>query len=107
MRLFIYALLFIFFIACKKNESTQTITTCDPTISYKNKVKAIFVANCTSSGCHDGNPLPSLADYLTAHDAALQIKSAVSTGVMPKNATLAPLDKAAIICWLENGAQNN
>jgi hypothetical protein len=107
MRLITFCLIIVFFISCKKNESTQSIIVCDPTISYKNKVKALFVANCTSSGCHDGNPLPSLADYLTAHDAALQIKSAVSSGVMPKNATLNPQDKAAIICWLENGAQNN
>lgn len=102
-----YILIFCTFWGCKKNDTAQTITLCDPSTSYKNKVKAILISNCTSSGCHDGNPLPSLADYLTAHDAAQQIKTAVSNGVMPKNATMNATDKAALICWLQNGAQNN
>ncbi len=85
----------------------KTPVLCTPAISYSGKVKAILVANCASSGCHDGNPLPSLADYITAHDAATQIKSAVNSGVMPKNAVLSQSDKSAITCWIENGAQNN
>jgi hypothetical protein len=99
----IFFLLLLF--GCTKNDTS--VTTCDSTISYKTTVKQIFVASCSYSGCHDGNNLPSLADYLTAHDAANQIKTAVINGVMPKNATLAATDKAAIICWINNGAQNN
>jgi hypothetical protein len=95
-----------FLLGCSKTDSSTT-SVCDPSISYKNTVKQIFVANCSSSGCHDGNNLPSLADYSTAHDAANQIKTAVANGVMPKNATLSATDKAAIICWINNGAQNN
>jgi len=107
MKFRIFAIVMIFFISCKKNESLQTTLSCNSSISYKSKVKAIFVANCTSYGCHDGNALPSLADYLTAHDAAIQIKSAVNSGVMPKNSVLSQSDKSAITCWIENGAQNN
>ena len=103
----IFCFVIFFLISCKKNELVQTAVSCNPSISYSTKVKAIFVANCTSAGCHDGNPLPSLADYLTAHDAATQIKSAVNSGVMPKNAVLSQSDKSAISCWIENGAQNN
>jgi hypothetical protein len=90
---------------CTKNDTTSSI--CDPSISYKTTIKQIFVSGCSSAGCHDGNNLPSLADYQTAHDAAGQIKTAVANGVMPKNATLSATDKAAIICWVSNGAQNN
>jgi hypothetical protein len=97
----------LFFVSCKKSESIQTLTVCNASISYKNQVHAILVANCTSSGCHDGNALPSLGDYLTAHDAANQIKTSVKTGVMPKNKILSTADKSAIICWIENGALNN
>ena len=93
-------------LGCSKND-TSTSTTCDPSISYKSTVKQIFVSSCSSAGCHDGNNLPSLADYQTAHDASGQIKTAVANGVMPKNATLSATDKAAIICWVSNGAQNN
>jgi hypothetical protein len=96
----------IFLLGCSKKDTTTT-SVCDSSISYKTTVKQIFVASCSSAGCHDGNNLPSLAEYQTAHDAALQIKTAVANGVMPKNATLSATDKAAIICWTSNGAQNN
>jgi hypothetical protein len=97
--------LLLFSGACTKKDNT--IITCDSSISYKTTVKQILVISCSSSGCHDGNNLPSLADYQTAHDAATQIKTAVANNVMPKNATLSATDKAAIICWVSNGAQNN
>jgi hypothetical protein len=99
--------LILFLISCKKSDSVQTTAVCSSTISYKNQVHSIFVANCTSSNCHDGNALPSLGEYLTAHDAATQIKSSVKSGVMPKNGTLSASDKSAIICWIDNGALNN
>jgi hypothetical protein len=92
---------------CKKSEQVQSSTGCDAQISYSAKVKSIFVANCTASGCHDGVDLPSLAEYLTAKDASQQIKIAVKNGVMPRNGILSAPDKAAIICWIDNGAKNN
>ena len=107
MKKFGIVVFFAFLLGCSKSDGGTVISNCDPLTSYKTKVKAIFVTNCTSSGCHDGNNLPSLAEYQTAHDAAAQIKTAVSNGVMPKNGTLSATDKAALICWLSNGAQNN
>jgi len=93
--------------SCKKSDPSATSIPCDPAISYLNKVKPVFVSSCTSSGCHDGINYPSLADYIVARDAAQQIKSAVSRGIMPLNSTLSAADKAAIICWIDNGTQNN
>jgi hypothetical protein len=106
MKKFATIILFFFLLSCTKKDSTAT-SICDSSISYKSTVKQIFVTNCSSAGCHDGNNLPSLADYQTAHDASAQIKTAVANGVMPKNATLSATDKSAIICWVSNGAQNN
>jgi len=101
-------LLLLLTAACKKSSPVQTDTnTCDPQISYAGKVKSIFVNNCTASGCHDGNDLPSLADYLVARDASAQIRTAVKNGVMPMNGTLSSADKAAIICWIDSGSKNN
>jgi hypothetical protein len=80
---------------------------CDLTISYNTTIKPIISKNCNLSGCHDGSTTTSLADYITLRDGAVQIKSAVSTGRMPKNATLSVSDKNAIICWVDNGAKNN
>lgn len=107
MKKFGTLVLLIFLLGCTKNDGSSTFSTCDPATSYKSTVKTILVTSCSGAGCHDGNNLPSLADYQTAHDAAAQIKTAVANGVMPKNATLSPADKAALICWLSNGAQNN
>jgi hypothetical protein len=105
MKKFPQIVIVLFLFGCTKQDTTTT--TCDSSISYKTTVKQILVASCSSSGCHDGNNLPSLADYQTAHDAAGQIKTAVANGVMPKNATLSATEKSAIICWVSNGAQNN
>lgn len=107
MKKFSSAIILLFIAGCTKHNDAATITTCDPNTSYKSTVKSIFIASCTAAGCHDGNNLPSLAEYQTAHDAAAQIKTAVANGVMPKNATLSVTDKAALICWLSNGAQDN
>jgi hypothetical protein len=99
--------LIILIIGCKKNEIIESSIPCDPLTSYSSKVKNIFVTNCTLSGCHDGNPLPSLADYNIAHDASAQIRDAVNRNIMPINGNLSSADKAAIICWIDNGAKNN
>ncbi len=102
-----YCILILLCTSCKKNATIQTVNPCDPNISYNTQVKSIFSLNCTSSGCHNGVDLPSLGDYSVARDAAKQIRDAVSRGVMPKNSTLTSADKAAIICWIDNGAKNN
>jgi hypothetical protein len=94
--------------SCKKTtDATPATIPCDPLMSYSNQVHALFVANCTASNCHDGNSMASLSDYATARDAAAQIKNSVSNNRMPKGSTLSTSDKAAIICWIDNGAKNN
>lgn len=101
------ALLIFFIYGCKKSSSAPIVPVCDPQISYTGKVKQVFISNCTASGCHDGVNYPSLADYTTAKDASLQIRDAVSRNIMPKTGKLSDIDKAAILCWIDNGAKNN
>jgi hypothetical protein len=107
MKKLLYVILLLLVAACTKNTPVQKEPSCDPQISYSGKVKAVFVNNCTAAGCHDGNDLPSLADYLVAKDASGEIKTAVQNGVMPKDKTLSSADKAAIICWIDSGSKNN
>ena len=106
MKRILFALALIYLAGCKKNDVTVA-STCNQQISYQNTVRPIFIAHCTAGGCHDGGDLPSLGDYLVAHDAAQQIRSAVISGVMPKNGTLSNSDKQSIICWIDAGAKNN
>lgn len=93
---------------CKKTSTgTDNSIPCDPQISYKDKVRTVFVSNCTASGCHDGVNYPSPGDFNVAHDAAAQIRSAVSRGIMPPYTPLPAADKAAILCWIDSGTKNN
>ncbi len=107
MKSIIFLFTAVVLFGCKKSEQPQSATSCDPQISYKNTVKAIFVNNCTASGCHDGVDLASLSDYLVARDASGQIRTAVKNGVMPKNGSLSVANKDAIICWIDNSSKNN
>ena len=93
---------------CKKATATDGAgIPCDPQISYQNKVRPVFINNCTASGCHDGVNYPSLADFTVAHDAAAQIRSAITRGIMPPYNPLPAAEKAAIICWIDSGTKNN
>ncbi len=103
----LFPLFAVLFVACSKSTPASSPIPCDPLISYSAKVKPIFIANCTASGCHDGLNYPSLADYTVARDAAQQIRTAVDRGMMPKNNSLSASDKAAILCWIDNGSKNN
>jgi len=105
-KLFLILFILIITFSCKKHDTSNDIP-CDPAISYSATVKPIFAKNCALSGCHDGNTFPSAADYAVVHDASAQIINVVSTGAMPKNASLSDSDKAAIICWINNGSKNN
>ncbi len=67
----------------------------------------MLATNYNTSGCHDGINNVSLANYQQMHDGALQKKSSVVTGRMPKNKTLSAKDKSAILCWIDSGAKNN
>jgi hypothetical protein len=96
--------------ACSKGSDTANAvaTTCNPNTSFSQTVLPILNTNCNLSGCHDPNNAAELNNFTVVHDNAAQIKASVVSGRMPKgkfffNAT----DKAALICWIDNGAKNN
>lgn len=97
----------ICFSSCVKHATADTGTTCNSNVSYSIDVKPIIAKSCNMAGCHDGVVVTSLADYTTMHDGALQIKSSVISGIMPKTGSLTATEKATIACWVDNGAKNN
>ena len=62
-------------------------------------------ANCHGAGSANG-PGPLLT-YAQISNASATIKSAISTGIMPKTGTLTTAQKNSIICWVNSGALNN
>jgi hypothetical protein len=76
------------------------VTDVDPTIqSFCN------IAGCHNAGSFNG-PGP-LTNYTQVFNARASIRTAVSTGAMPQNATLSAAQKNSILCWIDAGAQNN
>jgi hypothetical protein len=105
------SLLFIIFItlySCKKSDGATSEIPCNPSVSFAATVKPIFINNCAIKDCHDGNNMPAIADtYIQSRDNSPQIKFAVENGTMPKGFKLSATDKAAILCWIDNGSKNN
>lgn len=62
-------------------------------------------ASCHGSGSSNG-PGPLLT-YTAIYNARISIKTAVSNGTMPKTGSLTASQKSSIICWIDDGAQNN
>ena len=98
----------------KSTDSNQGATTspaaCTGSKTFSSDVAPIIQSVCATSGCHDASsangPGP-LTTYQQVFNARTQIRSAVSTGLMPKNGTLTADQKAAILCWIDAGATNN
>jgi hypothetical protein len=92
------------------NNNNNNNTTCTGTKSFANDVSPIIQSVCAVSGCHNSSstngPGP-LTTYQQISAAKTNIRSAVSSGLMPKNGTLSADQKNAIICWIDQGANNN
>ena len=108
----IISLLFLI-LSCSKS-SSDTINnniTCDGTVkTFATNVNPIIQTFCNQPSCHasgsTNGPGP-LTNYTQVFNAKSVIRSTVSSGFMPQNATLTVAQKAAIICWIDNGAPNN
>lgn len=78
-------------------------------ISYNNEVKSIITAKCATSSCHNGNQNPNLASLSNVQSNKAQMKSRIEGGSMPPfgSTALTTEEKAKIICWIDDGANNN
>ena len=100
--------------SCKKDPESKTVspvTTIDcgnAPKSFATDVMPVVLANC--NGCHgigSSNGPGALTTYAQIFSARVSIRSAVSSGSMPRNGSLTASQKSAIICWIDNGAPNN
>ena len=109
--LFVSAALLIFSDACKKNPDINPVDCSGPVKSFANDVNLVIQSSCaTNSGCHaagsNNGPGP-LLNYSQVFNARSDIRSSVASGHMPLNGTLAPAERNAILCWIDNAAINN
>jgi hypothetical protein len=84
--------------------------TCTGTKSFANDVSTIIQTVCAVSGCHDAsstNGVGPLTNYQLVFKSRTNIRSAVSSGTMPKTGSLSADQKNAIICWIDQGAKDN
>ena len=84
-----------------------------------NGVAAAFTANvnpiiqstcATDATCHgagSANGPGPLLTHTQISGASVTIKTAVSSGTMPKTGTLTTAQKNSIICWINSGSPNN
>lgn len=101
-------------ISCSKDNDGGGTTTVDCSTvtnkAFSADVNPIIQGTCGSSGCHgtgSTNGPGALTNYAQISGSASSIRSAVSSGRMPKNSSLSSGQKNSIICWIDNGALNN
>ena len=77
--------------------------------SFATDVNPIIQSTCaTNSGCHAlGSREGALTTYQQVYDRRSAIYAEVQSGRMPEEGSLSALWRNAILCWIENGAQNN
>ncbi len=90
-------------------ETTKQVTVSTTSVSYSTQVAPILSATCSSVSCHGTPSLtkPDLTGHSAASTVAVEIKSELQAGTMPKTGSISASDKALIICWIDEGAPNN
>ncbi len=108
----------IFFAACSK-ESTGNGNTANPPIDNCAGADAKFVADvnpiiqsscATNSSCHGTgsfNGPGALTSFAQIKNAGTSIKSAVTSGRMPKGSSLTTTQIKTLTCWIGAGSPNN
>lgn len=112
----------VLLLSCSKNTDTANngtpgggggTTTVDCTSvkkSFSADVLPIIQNSCALAGCHIAGSLNGpgeLTNYMEVFNARVNIRSAVSSGIMPKTGTLTTAQKNSILCWIDAGASNN
>jgi hypothetical protein len=94
--------------------SNVTVEFTASNISYAAEVDPIIQASCAIPNCHDGSNanLPNFTVFSElqsrANDQPGGVRQRVKSGDMPRGGgTLQPDEIAAILCWVDEGAQEN
>jgi len=111
-KVFIVLLLIVGVYACTKQKVNESIVDCSgPAKSFVFDVSPVFQLSCANgSGCHgsgSNNGPGALLTYTQIFNDREEIRSVVASGHMPLNGSLTASQKNTILCWIDNGAQNN
>jgi hypothetical protein len=107
-----FILMIALFHSCSKKGKTNDAGVCGNSSpkSFAADVNPIVQTFCNQPSCHNPgsvNGPGSLTNYSEVFNARAAVRSAIATGLMPKNATLTATQRNAIICWIDNGSANN
>jgi hypothetical protein len=94
--------------SCKEEEELECEST--TTISFSADVEPIFTASCNTSGCHrDGFSAGDFTDFdeIKGKVSGGTLKSRLVDRSMPSNKTLSDSDLQKLLCWIDQGAENN
>lgn len=93
---------------------TENVTIGFPaaSLSYDAIIKPIIEASCAVTACHDGTQtIPDFNDFATfqarANNEAGGVRQRVKTKDMPRRGDLTTEEIALILCWIDEGSQNN
>ena len=108
-------IVFMAFASCSKsggNSGGETTPNCAAVSkSFSTDVNPVIQSSCTiNSGCHGSGSVHGPGEFLTysqIFSARLNIRTAVSSGTMPKTGSLTTAQKNSILCWIDSGAANN
>jgi hypothetical protein len=115
----IIAILFISVLAACSKDSTGGTNTSGGSLDCSTVTNKAFAADinpiiqstcATNSSCHGSgsvNGPGALTSYSAVFNSRTSIRSAVSSGSMPKNSALSTSQKNSILCWIDNGAIEN
>ena len=102
----------VFITSCSKNDTAAFTVDCSSVTSktFAANVNPLIQSSCNQASCHDvastNGPGP-LTNYTQVFNARTAIRGQIAAGLMPQNTTLTTAQKNSIICWIDNGAQNN
>lgn len=107
---FFWLALLVFQLSCQSDSFEDRIGVEDPDcneVTYSVNVKPIFDTNCTISGCHNGDQFPDLTEFQNIQIHSADIRQRVLSRNMPLGRTLTTNQVNIIVCWIDNGVQNN
>ncbi len=94
---------------CTTSE-TVTVGFMTANLSYADDIDPIVQSKCAISGCHDGTQ-PDFTVFenfqARANNQPGGVRQRVKTGDMPRSGSLTGEEISMILCWIDEGAQNN